>query len=153
MVYFLVPIASQRYSKHPFTYPLAFQFRIPTSESVRIFQNFLHYTKLSFIVFLQGCFDPEEDKLSPTNLEYATNIRTEETNSAYECFLLCQKNSECETFSWITPKFNGGKLQLRVVDRRTHFVKMNLMKKSLRLPKPKRNSIKDLRVVIEYKIL
>ena len=27
-------------------------------------------------------------------------------NSAYECFLLCQENPECENFAWVSPKSN-----------------------------------------------
>ena len=56
-----------------------------------------------------GCYKPEKDKASSANLGQAVDILHEETGSAYECFLLCQENSECENFAWLSPEFNVGK--------------------------------------------
>ena len=56
-----------------------------------------------------GCYKPEKDKGSSANLGQAVDILHEETGSAYECFLLCQENSECENFAWVSPEFNLGK--------------------------------------------
>ena len=54
--------------------------------------------------FFQGCYKPEKDKDSSPSNGHAVDLLHEEKNSAYECFLLCQENSECENFAWVSPK-------------------------------------------------
>ena len=57
-------------------------------------------------IFFEGCYKPERDTDSIPSNGHAVNLLNEEKNSAYECFLFCQENSECENFAWVSSKSN-----------------------------------------------